>query len=59
MMYSNRNTTEETIREIYYNYFNKLLSEKIKLKGDTFSPAQLINFAISGESFYLKNVVQE
>ena len=53
------NASEETIREIYYNYFNKLLSEKIKLKGDTFSPAQLINFAISGESFYLKNVVQE
>jgi hypothetical protein len=39
MMYSNRNTSEEIIREIYYNYFNKLLSEKIKLKGDTFSPA--------------------
>lgn len=53
------NASEETIREIYYNYFNKLLSEKIKLKGDTFSPAQLINFAISGESFYIKNVVQE
>lgn len=50
------NASEETIREIYYNYFNKLLSEKIKLKADTFSPAQLINFAISGESNYIKMV---
>ena len=53
------NASEETIREIYYNYFNKLLSEKINIKGDTFSPAQLINFATSGESNYLKNVVKE
>tara|TARA_Y100000022_G_scaffold197528_1_gene206212 strand:+ start:482 stop:1930 length:1449 start_codon:yes stop_codon:yes gene_type:complete len=53
------NASGETIREIYYNYFNKLLSEKIKLKTNTYSPAQLINFATFGESNYLKNVVQE
>lgn len=53
------NASSETIREIYYNYFNKLLSDSLKLNENVFSPAELINFAMSGENVYIKKVVQE
>ena len=53
------NASSETIREIYYNYFNKLIGDSIILKEDVFSPAELINFAMSGESTYLKKVIKE
>lgn len=52
------NASSETVREIYYNYFNKLLSDKLKLHEDVFSPAELINFAMSGQDVYIKKVVQ-
>lgn len=52
------NASVETIREIYYNYFNKLLSDSLKLNENIFSPAELINFAMSGETVYIKKVVQ-
>jgi len=49
----------ETVREIYYNYFGSLLCEAGKVKDNVFTPAELINFAMSGESTYLKNVIYE
>ena len=52
------NASSETIREIYYNYFNKLLSDSFKLNENVFSPAELINFAMSGQDVYIKKVVQ-
>lgn len=52
------NASEKTIKEIYYNYFSKVLSDSTKLRENIFSPAQLINFAMSGEDIYLKNVIQ-
>lgn len=53
------NASGKTIKEIYYNYFDKVIDNSIILKENVFSPAELINFAMSGETVYLKKVIKE
>jgi DNA replication protein DnaC len=48
------NASEDTIKEIYLKYFNKELTVN-NLKTDI-SPAQLVNYAISGEKNFIRNV---
>lgn len=48
------NASEDTIKEVYLKYFHKELTAN-NFKTDI-SPAQLINYAISGEENFIKNV---
>lgn len=50
------NASEDTVKEIYLKYFNRNIGNYYNIKTDI-SPAQLINYAISGEEHFIKNVI--
>ena len=49
------NASQETVREIYLKYFNKDLGNSVVKTN--ISPAQLINYAITGEKNFIKHVI--